>query len=127
MINFPYKDSLGFLNAPWKEGKRAKWYVKKYGLGFAPEAKRVRTYVIQPGGTVQDPRRWTFIRIYPKVQKGASVVVPYILEDDEMPVTATTAAPAVRPPVDWNQVIESAMVKITGLLTLYVLITRINF
>jgi protein involved in polysaccharide export with SLBB domain len=69
MINFPYKDSLGFLNAPWNDGKRAKWYIKKYGLGFAPDAKRIRTYVIQPGGTVEDPRRWTFIRIYPKVQK----------------------------------------------------------
>jgi RecB family endonuclease NucS len=40
--------------------------------------------------------------------------------------TTTTAAPAAKP-VDWNQVIESAMIKITGLLTLYVLITRINF
>ncbi|MEO5674170.1 MAG: SLBB domain-containing protein [Chitinophagales bacterium] len=134
MINFPYKDSLGFLNAPWKEGKRAKWYVKKYGLGFAPDAKRPRTYVIQPGGTVQDPRRWTFIRIYPKVQKGASVVVPYILSEDNITVvasagaTTTTPATAVAPkPVDWNNVIESAMVKLTGLLTLYVLITRINF
>ncbi len=135
MINFPYKDSLGFLNTPWKEGKRAKWYVKKYGLGFAPDAKRVRTYVIQPGGTVQDPRRWAFIRIYPKVQKGASVVVPYTGLNDGVvtaavagttTTTTATAAPS-KPAVDWNNVIESAMVKITGLLTLYVLVTRINF
>lgn len=127
MINFPYKDSLGFLNTPWKDGKRAKWYIKKYGLGFAPDAKRIRTYVIQPGGTVQDPKRWTFIRIYPKVQKGASVVVPYILEKDGITGTVTTTAVAAKPPLDWNQVIESALVKITGLLTLYVLVTRINF
>ena len=126
-INFPYRDTLGFLNAPWKEGKRAKWYIKKYGLGFADGAKKVRTYVIQPGGVVEDPQRLTFIRIYPKVQKGASVVVPYIAPK---PNSAEAAAAAGQPPpkpIDWNQVIESAMIKITGLLTLYVLVSRINF
>src|SRR4030095_13741841 len=78
MINFPYADTLGFLNAPYEEGHRAKFYIKKYGLGFAKGAKRPRTYVIQPGGIVEDPRKWGFIRIYPKVQEGAYIVVPYI-------------------------------------------------
>ncbi|MCY7409608.1 MAG: SLBB domain-containing protein [Chitinophagales bacterium] len=127
MINYPYKDSLGFLNAPYKSGKRAKWYVKKYGLGFDKDAKRVHTYVVQPGGVVEDPNRITFIRIYPKVQKGAYVVVPYtepkLISAEAAAATGATAAK----PVDWNQVIESAMIKITGLLTLYVLVTRINF
>ncbi|MEO6165992.1 MAG: SLBB domain-containing protein, partial [Chitinophagales bacterium] len=81
MINYPYADSMGFLNAPYHEGRRAKFYIKRYGLGFADGAKRARTYVIQPGGTVEDPRRWTFIRIYPKVEKGAYIVVPYTPEE----------------------------------------------
>ncbi|MCS6917812.1 MAG: SLBB domain-containing protein [Chitinophagales bacterium] len=126
MINFPYKDSLGFLNAPYKEGKRAKWYIKEYGLGFAEGAKRTRTYVAQPGGTVEGPRKLGFIRIYPKVQKGAYVVVPYT--EDALPAADTTQTQAkAQEPVDWNRLIESAMIKITGLLTLYLLITRINF
>ncbi len=122
MINYPYADSMGFLNAPYHEGHRAKFYIKRYGLGFADGAKRVRTYVIQPGGTVEDPRRWTFIRKYPKVEKGAYIVVPYIPNVDPL---APPQAPAE--PFDVNQFIESAMVKITGLLTLYILVTRINF
>lgn len=122
MINYPYADSMGYLNAPYHEGRRAKFYVKRYGLGFAEGAKRPRTYVIQPGGTVEDPRRWTFIRIYPKVEKGAYVVVPYTPDKD---ATGAPAPPAE--PVDVNQIIESAMIKITGLLTLYILVTRINF
>jgi polysaccharide export outer membrane protein len=120
MINFPYVDTLGFLNAPYHDGRRAKFYIKKYGLGFAKGAKRPRTYVIQPGGTLADPRKWGFIRIYPKVQRGAYIVVPYVPSEDP-----STAPPAE--PVDVNQVIESAMIKITGLLTLYILVTRINF
>ena len=135
MINFPYKDTLGFLNAPYKEGKRARWYIKKYGLGFDEDAERVRTYVVQPGGTVEDPRRLTFIRVYPKVEKGAYIVVPYTEEamaraaKDSAVYATTTTTTAVPPPkpIDWNEVIESAMVKITGLLTLYVLISRIDF
>lgn len=126
MINFPYKDSLGFLNAPYKEGKRAKWYIKKYGLGFADGAKRTRTYVAQPGGVVEGPRKLGFVRIYPKVQKGAYVVVPY----NELPAAADSVAAQAKAegnPVDWNRLIESAMIKVTGLLTLYLLITRINF
>lgn len=122
MINYPYADSMGFLNAPYHQGHRAKYYIKKYGLGFADGAKRVRTYVIQPGGTVDDPRRLTFIRIYPKVEKGAYIVVPVT---PEMDPNAVPKAPAE--PVDVNQIIESAMIKITGLLTLYILVTRINF
>ena len=83
---------------------------------------RPRTYVIQPGGTVEDPRKWTFIRIYPKVEKGAYVVVPYTPDKND------TGVPQPPPePVDVNQIIESAMIKITGLLTLYILVTRINF
>lgn len=122
MINYPYADSMGYLNAPYHEGRRAKYYVKRYGLGFADGAKRPRTYVIQPGGTVEDPRKWTFIRIYPKVEKGAYVVVPYTPDKND------TGVPQPPPePVDVNQIIESAMIKITGLLTLYILVTRINF
>ncbi|MBA3646953.1 MAG: SLBB domain-containing protein [Chitinophagales bacterium] len=118
-INYPFRDSSGVINAPYHAGKRAKFYIKKYGLGFNKEAKRSHTYVIQPGQTLQDPHRWTFIRIYPKVQSGAYVVVPLKPHDN------TPKPPAA--PVDINQIIESAMVKITGLLTLYVLVTRINF
>ncbi len=129
MINFPYKDSLGFVNVPYKEGKRAKWYIKRYGLGFQPEAQRARTYVVQPGGLVEGPRRLTFVRIYPKVEQGAYVVVPYTdpAHDAVSEASATAPAPQNGQPVDWNRVIESAMIKVTGLLTLYLLITRINF
>ncbi|HUM46420.1 MAG TPA: SLBB domain-containing protein, partial [Chitinophagales bacterium] len=123
MINYPYADSMGFLNAPYHEGRRAKFYIKRYGLGFADGAKRPRTYVIQPGGTVEDPRRWTFIRIYPKVEKGAYIVVPYTPEE----TYPGGVPPPPAEPVDVNQIIESAMIKITGLLTLYILVTRINF
>nr|MBA2406698.1 SLBB domain-containing protein [Chitinophagales bacterium] len=121
MINFPYVDTMGYLNAPYHEGKRAKFYVKKYGLGFAKDAKRPRTYVIQPGGKLEDPRRLAFIRIYPKVEKGAYVVVPFRLDIDPL------LPPVPAQPVDVNAIIESALVKVTGLLTLYILVTRINF
>jgi hypothetical protein len=113
---------MGFLNAPYDEGRRAKFYIKNYGLGFAKDAKRTRTYVIQPGGTVADPRKWGFIHIYPKVEKGAYIVVPFIPDPDAAAAAATPAQP-----VDVNAIIESAMIKITGLLTLYILVTRINF
>ncbi|MGB3077128.1 MAG: SLBB domain-containing protein [Chitinophagales bacterium] len=122
MINYPYADTLGLLNAPYHEGRRAKFYIKRYGLGFAKDAERVRTYVIQPGGTVEDPRRWTFIRKYPKVEKGAYIVVPFTPQADPSAIPLTPAEP-----FDVNQFIESAMIKITGLLTLYILVTRINF
>ncbi|MFI5134757.1 MAG: SLBB domain-containing protein [Chitinophagales bacterium] len=130
MINYPYKDSLGFVNTPYESGKHAKWYIKKYGLGFDKYAEKARTYVVQPGGTVEGTHNFTFIRSYPKVQKGSYVVVPYTPEAaaklaEENAAVTTPAEPPK--PIDWNEVIESAMIKITGLLTLYVLITRINF
>lgn len=137
MINYPYKDSLGFINTPYNSGKSAKWYVKNFGLGFDKYAERKRTYVIQPGGTVEGTKHFLFIRTYPKVEKGGYVVVPYTqqaaideakaLSKEGISSDGTVATVVPPKPIDWNQVIESAMIKITGLLTLYVLITRINF
>jgi protein involved in polysaccharide export with SLBB domain len=137
MINYPYKDSLGFINTPFNSGKSAKWYIKTYGLGFDKYAERKRTYVIQPGGTVEGVRHTLFFRNYPTVQKGGYVVVPYTEQaainqakdyaKNGVTTDGTVTTTVQAEPVDWNQVIESAMIKITGLLTLYVLITRINF
>ena len=120
-VNYPFKDTTGLINGPFRGEKRAKYYVKHYGLGFNKESWRQHTYVIQPGQQIEDPRHWGFIQIYPKVQSGAYVVVP------KKPVKVEPANAQPSPPIDWNQIIESAMVKITGLLTLYVLISRINF
>jgi len=64
------------VNVPYTSGKRAKYYIKKYGSGFGPYAKKKDTYVILPNGHVKGTKFVFFGRSYPKVIEGSEVVVP---------------------------------------------------
>lgn len=59
-----YDDSFGF-----------KGYVSRAG-GFAPNAKKSKSYVIYANGTIDRTRKIFFINSYPKVEPGAEIVVP---------------------------------------------------
>ncbi len=117
-INYPSPDSLKQINAPYVKGKRAGYYIRNYGIGYAKGAKRNATYVELAGGFIRRTASLGFIRFYPRVQKGATVHVLYrpnkIKKDKEKST-----------PVDWNKTIESLTVKATAILTLLVLVSKL--
>ena len=118
-INFPYADSLTQINAPFSGNcHRAKYYVKKFGQGFSPDGKKSQTYVIQPGNNVVNVNRIGFIRIYPKVPAGSYVVVP----QKKISLKQKLNSKGV---VDWNGIIESTLTKMTAVLSLYVLVSKV--
>lgn len=119
-ILFPLSDSTKYVNVTHENGKRAKYYIKKYGLGFSKFGKRSRTYVINPGNNVRTCRKLILFNHYPKVYPGASIVVPS-LPNKEIKLNAE------RTPVDWNRAIESITLKVTAIATLLVILSRIQF
>lgn len=50
-------------------------YVSRAG-GFAPNAKKGKSYVIYANGTIDRTRKVFFINSYPKIEPGAEIVVP---------------------------------------------------
>lgn len=98
-------------NSPFTRGKRAKFYIKEYAGGFSKHADRRKVYVISSSGGMKKTKDFLIFKVYPKVKRGDRIVVdqkpPEKIKDDE--------------PTDWNKVIENLTVKITGIMTLYLL------
>ena len=103
------------MKVPYHMGHRAKYFVKKYGGGFGKEAKRSRTYVESPGGRVKRTRNYLLFKVYPKVNVGDKVVVVRKPEKKRSKDNGE--------PVDWNKAIERFSVKLTGIATLYVILS----
>lgn len=119
-INNPNADSSKNINAPFTPYKSAKYYVKKYGLGFKKTAKKGNTYVQLPGGETKRTKKILFLKIYPKVRKGSSIIV--VKKDKRQ----NDLNDREKTPIDWNKAIENGTIKMTALITLYILIQRIG-
>ncbi|HZF99422.1 MAG TPA: SLBB domain-containing protein [Chitinophagales bacterium] len=118
-VKYPFSDSTLLVNVPYEKGKRAKHYVKKYGLGFNVFAKRNRTYVVNPGHNLERTRDYGVFKIYPKVKPGATVVVPSIPYKEQRFAQK-------KEPIDWNRAIENFTIKATGVATLLVILWRVS-
>lgn len=64
------------INAAHYPGHRAGWYVREYAGGFAKDAQRRRVTVEMPNGKISRTKHFLFIKVYPKVEPGATVYVP---------------------------------------------------
>jgi protein involved in polysaccharide export with SLBB domain len=104
------------ISAPFF-GKRAGYYVRNFAGGFSQDASRRKTYVIYPNGIMRKAKGFGVFNVYPRVKKGSQIKVMY---------KPKKADKAERKPVDWNRVIENTTLKITALLTVWLLITRVT-
>lgn len=107
------------VNVPYTSGKRAKYYIHKYGSGFGKYSKKKDTYVILPNGHIKGTRFFLFGRVYPKVKEGSEVVVP--------------RKPFKRKPVKQNRgeggdrfytILQGTIASLTASLTLFLLLKR---
>jgi protein involved in polysaccharide export with SLBB domain len=108
------------VNAPYVNGRRARYYVNEFGNGFTKNAWRKKTYVVQPSAKINKTINLLVFNIYPKVTKGSTIYVV------EKPVKNKKEKDPNAKPVDWNKMIENTMVKITGVLTLYLLFAQLK-
>ncbi len=119
-VDHPTVTELGKLNIPYHKGKRASFYVNKYGQGVDRNRKGRRRYirVEYPNGTVKETINLGIVTITPKVKQGSKIIVgvkpPKVKKEDEK----------VQEPIDWGQVVENSLTKLTGVLTLYLLIQQ---
>lgn len=116
-IKYPDIGKINQINAPFTRSKRAGFYINKYGGGFDKKAAKGKTYVVQPGGFINNTVNIGFIHIYPKAKIGSTIYTQYKEEKEKVDKKE-------KKPVDWNRVIENTTVKLTAVLTLWVLISQ---
>lgn len=98
-------------------GKKAGYYVRKFGGGFGETSDRKELFVQHANGEIAETKDFMLFRLYPKVREGSLIVLP---EKEEEKLAAEE-----KEPIDWNQVLSNSVAQATSLLTLILFIDRI--
>lgn len=105
------------LNAPFTPGRRAGYYVKNYGLGYAKKASRVNTYVTYENGQFKKSQNYGLFHVQPLVREGATIHTVLVEPKPKKDKTE-------RKSFDWNQAVATVTSAVMGFSTVYVLLTR---
>ena len=120
-----YSDQLveqGQVNIAFQGSRSAKWYIREFGGGLNDNASRKKISVEHPNGEIEQTKDFLFFKSHPKVRPGSIVSV------------------GVKPPkperegrregedsnIDWGKVVSDSLAQVTAVLTLIVLLQRIN-
>ena len=105
------------ISAPYFSSKRANYYVKNFAGGFSKLNDRSNTVVVYPNGIAKKSKNFLFFKLSPKVSKGSTIRVSSKIKKDKRKNKGK---------IDWNQQIENAMLKLSAVLTLWVLVDRVQ-
>ena len=97
--------------------KRANYYVKNFAGGFSKFNDRSNTVVIYPNGIAKKSKNFILFKLSPKVTKGSTIMVNSKSKKNKRKNKSN---------IDWNEQIENAMLKISAVLTLWVLVDRVQ-
>lgn len=121
-IRYPNIGEVGKISAPYHKGRRAKFYVNKYGAGVDRKIKRGRKHmitVINPNGYVQKTKNYGLFKIYPKVDEGAIVRV-----DSKMKKDKEMRDGDQQDRREWSDLFTTVVSQATAVLTLIILADR---
>ena len=103
------------ISAPFF-GKRAHYYVRNFAGGYSKDNKKGRTIVVHPNGVTKKSLDLGLFTISPKIKPGS--IIKVISEKKEKR--------RKKEDIDYNQHIESVVTKVTGIMSLWLLIDRLN-
>ena len=104
------------ISSPYFNRKRAKYYINNFAGGYTRENDKSRTIVVYPNGIARKSLSFGLFTISPRVKKGSIIKV----------VSNQKKIKKQNDPVDWNKQIENAMLKLTAVLTLWLLVDRVS-
>ena len=105
------------ITVPFDERKNARYYVEKYAGGITASGDYKKLSVMYANGTVKSSRRFLFFRTYPKVEPGCTIQIP---DKDSI------ANPNLARDTDWNEILTNAVGQATAILTLILLVQRVD-
>ncbi len=120
LINLDTLTDYAVMNSPFVSGKRAGYYIRTFGNGYTADAWRSKTYVVEANGRVRRTVNYYLFRVSPKVKKGSAV---YVMSKEKK-AKAALKDRVNKIPTDWNKVIQDITVKLTGLATLWAILSK---
>ena len=104
----------GAISVPYFGNRRANYYVNNFAGGFSRENRKANTIVIYPNGITKKTMNFGLFVVSPVVKKGCIIKV----------VNKINKLEHKKIPVDWNKAIEKTMLKVTAILSLWLLVDR---
>jgi len=105
----------GAISAPYFGRRRANYYVNNFAGGFTKLNNKANTVVIYPNGIAKKSMNFGLFVISPVVKKGSTIKV----------INKIDKLTHKKNPIDWNQAIEKTMLKVTAILSLWLLVDRV--
>lgn len=107
------------INVAYFDGKRADYYINNFAAGINQNADPSKITVEHANGRLESTKRTLFGRVYPKVYKGSIINVG---TKDAKKI----AEKKNRKDIDWAKVVADSIAQATGVLSLILLIQRLN-
>ena len=102
------------ISAPYFKRRRANYYINSFAGGFSQENDKGQTIVVYPNGIAKKTLDLGLFVISPRIKEGCTIKV----------VKKKDKKSKKKERIDWNAAIESAMIKATAILTLWLLIEK---
>ena len=103
----------------YRGGKNAAWYIRNYAGGFQKFADRNSVTVTMPNNQSNGVKHFLFFRIYPKVEPGSTITLAMDTKRQEK-------AAEPKEPVKWEQIAASSLSALTSVVSMILLIERLN-
>ena len=103
------------ISAPFF-GRRADYYVRNFAGGYAKDNKKSSTVVVHANGVTRKSLNFGLFTISPKVKPGTTIKV----------ISEHQVKRRKKEDIDYNKHIESVITKITAVMSLWLLIDRVN-
>ncbi|MEM6966582.1 MAG: SLBB domain-containing protein, partial [Bacteroidota bacterium] len=110
------------INVAFNRGKRAKWYVDEYAAGIGKYGKKKLITVEHANGEIKRTKNFLFFKVSPKVKRGSVVRVG--VKPPESP--DSEGKKGRKEKIDWGQVLADSVAQATAILSLILLIDRVN-
>ncbi len=110
----------GKVQAPYRRGKSARYYIDEYAGGLSKEASPNKISVIDASGKVSKAKGFLFFKSYPKVGPGAEIRVGY------KDVKAKDEKTGEKENVKWGDILANSIAQATAILSLILLIQNVN-
>lgn len=108
------------IAAPFVPGKNAKQYIDSYGGGIADHGSNSKIYVRQADGAIQRTKNFLFFKKYPEVEPGSTIVVGV------KPPPKSKDNGGEKSKTDWGEVVGNTVAQATSVLTLILLLQRLD-
>ena len=106
------------IRVPYHKNKDALFYINEFAGGLDEIADKKKIFVRHANGEIKKPATGIFRKRYPKVLQGSTITVGYKSEDKQEEEKKTD--------VDWTQLLGDSVSQAMSILTLILLISRLD-